>query len=109
VKGTLGRVLEVDLSSRKVQIQQIEDEILYDYLGGLGLATRLLFDLTEPQIDPLSEENVLIIAPGLLVGSGLPTASKTTLTFKSPLTNGFGRSVAVHTWESSLRKPATMH
>ena len=104
MKGTFGRVLEVDLSSRKVQIQQIENEILYDYIGGLGLATRLLFDLTEPQIDPLSEKNVLVIAPGLLVGSGLPTASKTTLTFKSPLTNGFGRSVAGAYLGAELRK-----
>ncbi|HOA65054.1 MAG TPA: aldehyde ferredoxin oxidoreductase family protein [Coprothermobacter proteolyticus] len=94
MKGTLGKVLEVDLSSKTVEVRPIEDKTMYDYLGGLGLATRLLFDQTRPQIDALSEENVLVIAPGLLVGSGLPTASKTTLTFKSPLTNGFGRSVA---------------
>ncbi|MGB4688369.1 MAG: aldehyde ferredoxin oxidoreductase N-terminal domain-containing protein, partial [Coprothermobacter proteolyticus] len=94
MKGTLGKVLEVDLSSKTVEVRPIEDKTMYDYLGGLGLATRLLFDQTRPQIDALSEENVLVIAPGLLVSSGLPTASKTTLTFKSPLTNGFGRSVA---------------
>lgn len=94
MEGVFGRVLEINLSSNEIQTKQIDETIMNNYLGGLGLATRLLFDNIRPQVDPLSEENVLIIAPGLLVGSGLPTASKTTLTFKSPLTNGFGRSVA---------------
>jgi len=104
----LGKVLEVDLSLKQWKCDLSKTKQCTIILG-LGLATRLLFDQTRPQIDALSEENVLVIAPGLLVSSGLPTASKTTLTFKSPLTNGFGRSVAGAYLEWSLRKPATMH
>jgi len=33
VKGILGKVLEVDLSSKKVEVRPIEDNAIYDYLG----------------------------------------------------------------------------
>lgn len=94
MKGVTGKVLEIDLSSRSTSIFNLDEETLTGYLGGLGIATRLLFDHLKPGIDALSDENIIVIAPGLLVGSGLPTASKTALTFKSPLTNAFGRSIS---------------
>lgn len=94
MEGFFGKILEVNLTENTVKVQPLDEKTQMDYLGGLGIATRLLFDYVKPGIDPLSEQNVLVIAPGLLVGSGLPTASKTTLTFKSPLTGGFGRSVS---------------
>lgn len=94
MKGVTGRVLQVDLTNKTIGTFVLEESLMKDFLGGLGLATRLLFDNVEPKIDPFSSKNVLIIAPGLLVGSGLPTASKTAMTFKSPLTNAFGRSIS---------------
>ncbi len=94
MKGISGKVLYVDLSEREYEVRTLDEEIYEKYLGGLGIATRLLFDIAKPGIDPLSEENPIIIVPGLLVGTGLPTASKTTMTFKSPETKGFGRSVS---------------
>ncbi len=94
MKGVWKKFLEVNLTTGSAIAKELPESVVMNYLGGLGLATRLLFDYTKPNIDALSEENVLVIAPGLLVGTGLPTASKTTLTFKSPLTNAFGRSVS---------------
>ncbi len=94
MKGIWKKFLEVNLTNGSATVKELSDDTYLKYLGGLGLASRLLFDYTEPHIDPLSEKNVLVIAPGLLVGTGLPTASKTTLTFKSPETNAFGRSVS---------------
>ncbi len=94
MKGIWKRFLEVNLTTGNATAKELLESIFLKYLGGLGLASRLLLDYTEPNIDPLSEKNVAVIAPGLLVGTGLPTASKTTLTFKSPLTNAFGRSVS---------------
>ncbi len=94
MKGITRKMLWVDLSKGKSEIREIPPEIYEKYLGGLGIATRLLFDVAPTGVDPFSPDNPLIIAPGLLVGSGLPTASKTTVTFKSPETNAFGRSVS---------------
>jgi aldehyde:ferredoxin oxidoreductase len=94
MKGVNGRILEVNLSTKSIKTVEIDQKTYFDYLGGLGLASRLLFDYVKPQIDPVSADNVIIIVPGLLVGSGLPTASKTAVTFKSPETNAFGRSIS---------------
>ncbi|MCD6107082.1 MAG: aldehyde ferredoxin oxidoreductase family protein [Caldisericaceae bacterium] len=93
MKGITGKILFVDLTSGKNTTVLLSEEVYAKYLGGLGIASRLLYDYLEPGTDPLSPENPLIIAPGLLVGTGLSTASKTTITFKSPATNAFGRSV----------------
>ncbi len=94
MKGITSKMLWIDLSKAEVEKREITDEMYEKYLGGLGIATRLLYDVTKAGIDPLSKDNSLIIAPGLLVGSGLPTASKTAVTFKSPETNAFGRSIS---------------
>ncbi len=94
MKGITLKMLWIDLSKAEVEKREITDEMYEKYLGGLGIATRLLYDVTKAGIDPLSKDNSLIIAPGLLVGSGLPTASKTAVTFKSPETNAFGRSIS---------------
>ena len=104
MKGTWKRFLEVNLTTGSAVAKELPESVFLKYLGGLGLASRLLLDYTEPNIDPLSEKNVVVIAPGLLVGTGLPTASKTTLTFKSPLTNAFGRSVSGAYLGVALRK-----
>ena len=94
MKGIWKKILEVNLTTGNAIAKELPESFYLTYLGGLGIASRLLLDYTEKNIDPLSEKNAIIIAPGLLVGSGLPTASKTTLTFKSPETNAFGRSVS---------------
>ncbi len=104
MKGIWKKILEVDLTSGNVVAKELPESYYIKYLGGLGLASRLLLDYTEAGIDPLSDKNVIVIAPGLLVGTGLPTASKTTLTFKSPETNAFGRSVSGAFLGVSLKK-----
>tara|TARA_B100001964_G_scaffold179243_1_gene197810 strand:+ start:148 stop:294 length:147 start_codon:yes stop_codon:yes gene_type:complete len=39
-----GRVLLVDLTNRSSEVQELESLYLRRYLGGVGLATRLLYD-----------------------------------------------------------------
>ena len=93
MKGYAGKGLKVDLSTGRFDEWRIPERFQALYLGGLGFASRLLYDEVK-YADPFSPDNKLIVAPGLLVGTGVPTASKTTFAAKSPLTGGFGRSVA---------------
>ncbi len=104
MKGVTGKLIEVNLTEKTVNVVILDEKILVDFLGGLGIATRLLFDYLKPKIDPFSDDNIIVIAPGLLVGSGLSTASKTAVTFKSPLTNAFGRSISGAWLGVALRK-----
>ena len=83
------KALFVDLSTGKIEEEEI-GELLPRYLGGVGIGARLAFDLIPQGCDPLGEENVLIFCPGSLVGTNIPTASRTEITAKSPLTGLIG-------------------
>ncbi|MCF7889999.1 aldehyde ferredoxin oxidoreductase family protein [Candidatus Bipolaricaulota bacterium] len=91
--GYWGKKLRIDLSSGEVKKEDLSKEFLKKYLGGTGFTTKVLYDEVDDNTDPLGPDNVLIIAPGLLVGPNVPTASKTTIGFKSPVTGGYGKSI----------------
>ncbi len=102
--GYAGKILRINLSTGKVEKTDIDEKFAKDYIGGLGFATKILYDEVPADIDPLSEKNKIIIAPGIFVGTGFPTGSKTALTFKSPLTGTFGRNNVGADLGVSLRK-----
>lgn len=84
--GWHGRLAVVDLTSREVAFEPIDEQWAHDYLGGRGFGVRLLCDLVDPKVDPLSPENVLIFATGALTGTAAPTAGRFSVVTKSPLT-----------------------
>ncbi len=86
------KVLYIDLSRKKFWIEDRKD--LFDkWLGGIGVATQIYKEEVEPNIDPLSPENVIIFAIGPFTGV-YPLGSKTIAVFKSPLNNYFAESHA---------------
>ncbi|NIN52553.1 MAG: aldehyde:ferredoxin oxidoreductase, partial [Nitrososphaeria archaeon] len=103
MKGYGDKFLRVDLSSGDVKVEDVPPEFPAKYLGGIGFASRILYDEVE-HVDPLKPENKLVIVPGLLVGTGIPTASKTVFVARSPLTRGFGRAVAGASLGVDMRK-----
>jgi aldehyde:ferredoxin oxidoreductase len=97
--GYLGKLLRVDLTNNKVEDYPLDPKLLEDFIGGAGLACRILYDLVDKDIDPLSPANPLIIMTGPLSGTGIPTAGRTEICAKSPLTKiwaetSFGGSFA---------------
>ncbi|HBB17304.1 MAG TPA: hypothetical protein DCZ97_10030 [Syntrophus sp. (in: bacteria)] len=56
MKGILGKLLDIDLTSGKTSEIGIADETARKYLGGRGLGARLLFDLLPAKTDPLSAD-----------------------------------------------------
>ncbi len=90
MKGWNGRGLLIDLSERKFKYFDIDVTILKEYIGGRGLAIRLLWDLNPVGVDPLSPDNHLIFAVGPLTGYPLPSSGKLVVASKSPLTGGYG-------------------
>jgi aldehyde:ferredoxin oxidoreductase len=59
--GFYNKVLHIDLSTRSYKEKSIEDHVHREYLGGKGLGTYLLMNHTKAGVDPLSEDNVLIL------------------------------------------------
>ena len=88
------KVLVIDLSEKKVHEEELSKNLVEKTLGGCALGAALLYKNLEPGADPLGEKNPLIIVPGALTGSLIPTASKTEFFAKSPLTGGWGEAVS---------------
>ncbi len=85
-----GQILEANLSSKQATAAKLDEKVARDFLGGLGLGVKILYDEVGPDIDALSPDNVIVIAPGPLSGTSVPTSSRTQIVTKSPLTGIIG-------------------
>jgi aldehyde:ferredoxin oxidoreductase len=113
IVGTGNRILEIDLSSRSVEIYSVKPMERRLYLGGKGLGLKLLHDRMEPAVDPLSENNVVAFMPGVLMGTGAPCSGRFAAVTKSPLTGlmassscggPFGMNLKTAGWDGVLIK-----
>ncbi|MEE9152209.1 MAG: aldehyde ferredoxin oxidoreductase family protein [Thermoplasmata archaeon] len=78
--------LEVDLSRWKIHEKNLSEEFR-KFLGGRGVAVKLMIELVEPKVEPLSPENKLIFSTGALINSRIPMSGRSNTTSISPLTN----------------------
>jgi len=85
-------VLSIDLATRKYTVEHRPD-LLRDYLGGSGLAAKLLQERGEPGADPLAPEQPVILAIGPMEFV-FPMVTKVVALFKSPLSGELGESHA---------------
>jgi len=90
MKGWTGVFLNVNLNKNTAVSQEFEQSLAHDFLGGRGFAAKILWDRLKAGTDPLSPENLLILATGPLTGIGLPNSGKLVVAAKSPLTGGYG-------------------
>ncbi len=90
MNGWQGKVLDVDLTSEKIQWHPLDPETARKFLGGRGLNSYTLLKDVKPGIDPLGPENVLCIAPGVLSGTPLPLSSRVEVSTFSPYSGILG-------------------
>ncbi|MHA2217648.1 MAG: aldehyde ferredoxin oxidoreductase family protein [Candidatus Hodarchaeales archaeon] len=103
------KIAYIDLSSGKIISKKIPKSIRESYLGGRGIDMYLMFNHIKPEIDPLSNENALIIGAGLLTGIKTCGASRCDVAAKSPLTGGLGNSNIGGHFGPELRKTGYDH
>jgi aldehyde:ferredoxin oxidoreductase len=88
--GYKNKILEVDLSTCKIDINDVPEEDKRLFIGGSGVAAKLFLDRFNIKVDPLSPENPLIVMNGPITGSTLPGTSRFAVCGKSPLTGIWG-------------------
>lgn len=93
MKGYGGRILSIDLSTGKFGAEATEAGLVKSYLGGSGIAVKLLMERSEPRKDAFHPSNPVILAPGVFNGFAVPTGGKAVFCAKSPLTGLIGDSV----------------
>ncbi len=103
IHGVGGKVIWVDLTKGKIEKRPIEKKLVEKYLLGAGYLSKVLFDSIPVDIDPLSPENVLGFATGLLTASMFPQSSRHVVAALSPLTDVWGESHAAGFWGPELK------
>ncbi|MHA1909762.1 MAG: aldehyde ferredoxin oxidoreductase N-terminal domain-containing protein, partial [Candidatus Thorarchaeota archaeon] len=83
------KILWVDLTSEVTNLEQIEDEVYTNFIGGKGLGAYLLFRNLNKGVDPLSPENIFILLSGPMQGLRAPNVGRWSIVTKSPLTGIF--------------------
>ena len=81
-----GRLLYVNLDERSIREIPVEEGDVREFLMGSGLAAELFRRDEAYNIAPLSPRSPLYVIAGLLTGSFIPTASRTSFCARSPLT-----------------------
>ncbi|MFC1714276.1 aldehyde ferredoxin oxidoreductase family protein, partial [Candidatus Poribacteria bacterium] len=84
------KVLFVDLSSGEMKDELFGEEILSKFLGGYGLAAKIMYDRQKPGVDALGPENMLGFLTGPLTGTPAIIGSRYVVVGKSPLTDSWG-------------------
>ncbi len=92
MKGFIGKLLRVDLTSGEISEEPINNTIAEKFLGGAGYCSRYLYDKLEESTDPLSSENILMFMTGPFCGSSVPTSGRFVVCSKSPYTGLWGES-----------------
>jgi aldehyde:ferredoxin oxidoreductase len=78
--GWTGTILRIDLTSGAIERQPLDPAFGRHFLGGQGLAQKLVFDAQDfGDRDPYSPRNVVCIAPGGLSGTLTPGSGRGTV------------------------------
>ena len=101
--GSTAKILRVDLTTGKVEIEELSEAFYRLYPGGKALAGYFLLNEMPAHTDPFAPENVMVIANGLLTGSPVSTATRYVVSARSPLTGGYGESEAGGFWGPELK------
>ncbi len=102
--GYTGKILKVDLSTRRIEVEVREDAFYRRYLGGRALVAFYLLTEMAAGVDPLGPDNLLIFAPGVLTGAAISGQGRNGVGAKSPLTGGLGSAEVGGFWGSELKR-----
>jgi len=102
--GYNGKILHIDLTSRKSWSESKPEEWYKTYIGGVSMATRLCWENIEVGCDPLSPGNPICIGGGIFAGTPVPVGGKHGLASKSPLTGFIGDSLSGSWFSIALKR-----
>ncbi len=86
------KILRVDMGELEIKEEEVPEE--YEKLGGRGLTSKIVSEEVPPDAHPLGPNNKLVLAPGIVTGTGAPNSGRISAGGKSPLTGGIKESNA---------------
>ena len=84
MNGWMGNLLRVNLTTKTSSIESSEK--YFKYIGGKGMANRIMYDEVPVGTDPAAPENKIVFAVGPNTGSSAPCSGRITISSLSPFT-----------------------
>jgi aldehyde:ferredoxin oxidoreductase len=94
MKGYHGKFLEVDLTNKTTQDLPLSEDFCKQYIGGATMAAALVYERVNPETDPLSPDNPMVMATGPFTGTPIPMVSRYAVAGISPLTGFWGEATS---------------
>jgi len=92
MKGYCGKILKINCSDQTISEEDLDWDIIQNFLGGAGYAVQHLYKGIDEKTDPLGPENPLFFMTGPLTGTPAPAAGRWVVCAKSPATGIWGES-----------------
>ena len=89
--GYAGKILRVNLSNGRITTEPTA-KYAKEWLGGPGLAIKILYDELKSWVTPYDPANKVILGAGSLLGTTAPGACKSNLSTLGPMTGGWATS-----------------
>ena len=101
--GFTAKILHVDLSTSKVEVESPPESFYRTYLGGSAMGLYYILRDTPAGTDGLDPANVLTMMDSLMTGAPIAGQSRITMSARSPLTDGIGDSQGGGFFPAELR------
>ena len=88
--GYNGKILHVDLTTGKLEVEEPEETFYRKYLGGSAMGMHYILRDMPKGADPLGPDNVLTLMTGVTTGAPISGQSRINANAKSPLSGGIG-------------------
>ncbi len=88
------KILRIDMSAQGTPTVTVDESGMYKGLGGRALTSKIISTEVPANCHPLSAENKLVIAPGMLSGTSASMSGRLSVGCKSPLTGTIKESNA---------------
>jgi aldehyde:ferredoxin oxidoreductase len=75
----------VNLTNKDVRIENLPIELQEKYIGGSGLAAKIIYDEMPNGVEPFSPDALLIFSTGPLTGTSVPSSGRLSVCARSPL------------------------
>ncbi len=101
--GYNGKILHVDLTAGKLEVEEPGETFFRRYMGGSALGMHYALKLIPADADALEPENVLVLSLGVTTGAAVSGQSRVTATARSPLSGAIGDAQAGGFWPAEAK------
>ena len=102
--GTPERFSGIDLTTGSITTEATDRYLMQRYLGGSGFISYFLWKEHKGGTDPLSPQNILVIATGPVTGTPIMGSGRHSIGAKSPLTGGIALSQVGEFWGAEVKR-----